>query len=547
MTAILPAGTPSSSCADCLAWGLRGPRRCAACAMFRHVHPGQRECAGCRRVLAVKDGYCRLCWQQAEAESKAAGGLPRGPISALAAHPGGTLSCHQLFFDRMKRRQHRRVPEAPQKQPGSMPPPPAGRPAAGSVQLTLFPVRRDLTRVSPDDYGTGPGSPWLAWALHIAGRLGVSRGWTNRVRTATRQGLAVTLASFTEGDVIRHSEISPPLLERFIGIGHVAEVLAEMGIYDDDRPPALEDWLESKLGALPPAVRRDVTAWAQALRDGTARSGPRSPRTVNQYAASLLPALASWSLRHDHLREVTRDDVLAFTRPLRGQQRNDAIGALRSLFRFCARARLTFRDPTTGLATRGIRDKVVQPLAQSGVDSAVAAVATPAGRLIIALAAVHAARKNEIRGMRLGDVDQAGRRLTIAGLDRPLDDLTCQLLTAWLTERQRRWPATANPHLLINAQTAMSEGPVSSRWASQELRGQEATLERLRMDRQLGEALVSGADPLHLAAVFGIHPTTAMRYAQSARPLLETTAERQDPASVPRTQGSDPSTLDEHP
>jgi hypothetical protein len=37
--------------------------------------------------------------------------------------------------------------------------------------------------------------------------------------------------------------------------------------------------------------------------------------------------------------------------------------------------------------------------------------------------------------------------------------------------------------------------------------GQAATLERLRVDRQLEEALTHGPDPLHLAAVFGIDQT----------------------------------------
>ena len=47
-----------------------------------------------------KDGYCRLCWQQARYEAKLAGGLKRGAVGVLAA--AGTLECHQLFFDRMK-------------------------------------------------------------------------------------------------------------------------------------------------------------------------------------------------------------------------------------------------------------------------------------------------------------------------------------------------------------------------------------------------------------------------------------------------------------
>ena len=42
-------------------------------------------------------------------------------------------------------------------------------------------------------------------------------------------------------------------------------------------------------------------------------------------------------------------------------------------------------------------------------------------------------------------------------------------------------PATANPHLIINKQTAMEKDPVSGVWINRELRGQAATLERLRV------------------------------------------------------------------
>lgn len=44
----------------------------------------------------------------------------------------------------------------------------------------------------------------------------------------------------------------------------------------------------------------------------------------------------------------------------------------------------------------------------------------------------------------------------------------------------------------------------------------------------LEEALTHGPDPLHLAAVFGLAQKTAIRYAASARQLLDTDAEQQD-------------------
>ncbi|MFD7017570.1 hypothetical protein [Streptomyces sp. NPDC059928] len=117
-------------------------------------------------------------------------------------------------------------------------------------------------------------------------------------------------------------------------------------------------------------------------------------------------------------------------------------------------------------------------------------------------------------------------RLTIAGRVRPLDDLTLKLLLDWLEHRRNRWPNTANLHLLINNQTATKTSRASNHWISAALRGQDATPERLRVDRQLEEALTHGPDPLHLAEVFGLDEKTAMRYADSARALLRQAAEQ---------------------
>ena len=75
----------------------------------------------------------------------------------------------------------------------------------------------------------------------------------------------------------------------------------------------------------------------------------------------------------------------------------------------------------------------------------------------------------------------------------------------------------------------MEIGPVSKVWATEAFRGLTATLERLRVDRQLGEALVHGPDPLHLATVFGVSEKTAIRYAAAARQLLTTSIEQSHP------------------
>ena len=101
-----------------------------------------------------------------------------------------------------------------------------------------------------------------------------------------------------------------------------------------------------------------------------------------------------------------------------------------------------------------------------------------------------------------------------------MGELTRRVLREWLEYRQRRWPHTANPHLLISKESALRHGPVSTAYLTS-LRGLPATLERLRIDCQLTEAIATGFDPLHLAEVFGISEQTAIRYAINARQLAE--------------------------
>jgi hypothetical protein len=136
-----------------------------------------------------------------------------------------------------------------------------------------------------------------------------------------------------------------------------------------------------------------------------------------------------------------------------------------------------------------------QPLGQDDVDQAAEAAATPSARPVLVVAAVHAARTGAIRAAQLDDVDMGNRRLIIAGRVRPIDEFTHQILLDWLGYRRTRWPDTATPHLLINQHSAMGTGPVSTIYfAKNKLRGQAATPERLRVDRQLEEALAHGRD-----------------------------------------------------
>lgn len=84
-----------------------------------------------------------------------------------------------------------------------------------------------------------------------------------------------------------------------------------------------------------------------------------------------------------------------------------------------------------------------------------------------ALVAFHALRSGQLAALELTDVRDG--RLHLDGRIIPLAGPVRERLAAWLDERARRWPATANPHLFINWYTAIRETPVSSPWISQTL------------------------------------------------------------------------------
>ena len=346
------------------------------------------------------------------------------------------------------------------------------------------------------------------------------------MRFGVRRALIIALSRHEPGGTVRYSEIIPVQQALGISAGRVAEVLQEMGVLDDDRRPSFESWLDRKLDGLVPAIRADVEGWLRTMRDGGPRSRPRDIASVWNHMNQLRPALLGWSGRYGHLREVTRDDVLAVLGDLHGSRRANVLVALRSLFAFCKKNGTIFRNPAQGIRVGQHPYGIIQPLRQDEVDQAAEAAATPAARLVLVLAAMHAARRKAIRELLLDDVDLGNRRLTIGGRVRPIDELTRQILLEWLSYRNARWPCTANRHLLINQMSANGTGPVSTIYfAKTALRGQAATLERLRVDRQLQEALARGPDPLHLATMFGLDPKTAIRYAENARQLLITAAE----------------------
>ncbi|WP_333772260.1 hypothetical protein [Streptomyces sp. IBSBF 3136] len=111
------------------------------------------------------------------------------------------------------------------------------------------------------------------------------------------RALVIVLSGFREGEPIRYSELFPALRVRGLPVVRTAEVLDHLGLFTDDRAPAIDRWLERKLDGMPPGVHRAVDAWIRTLLDSGPRSEPRSRHTAWAYLGEIQPVLLEWSSR----------------------------------------------------------------------------------------------------------------------------------------------------------------------------------------------------------------------------------------------------------
>jgi len=160
------------------------------------------------------------------------------------------------------------------------------------------------------------------------------------------RALVILLSSHSGGEVIRYSELFPVLRRYGLTVGRTVEVLDHLGLFQDDRTPRFESYLDRVLADLAAGIRRDVEHWLRALHDGGPRSRGRDIATIQGYVRSVRPVLLAWSTRYDHLREVTRDDIVMSIGCLTGSKHHHTLTALRSLFRHCSTIGTIFRNPT---------------------------------------------------------------------------------------------------------------------------------------------------------------------------------------------------------
>ncbi|MGW4720646.1 integrase [Nocardia sp. NPDC004260] len=322
-------------------------------------------------------------------------------------------------------------------------------------------------------------------------------------------------------------------------------MLDDLGLLDDDTTPAIRAWIDRNVGELTPGFAEPVRRWLFVLLDGDNRAKPRSQATLYAYFGQVRPLLTQWMSQYGHLREVTKTDIYAALAPLRGYRRNNTVCALRSLFGFAKKRGLTSSNPATGLKGRPV-DPALVPMTDDEIRLIEQLAAEPAHRLAVALAAEHAARTSVIRNLTLDDLDIPNRRITLDGHHQRMGELTYRASTTWLDHRRGAWPRTPNRHVLVNAKTVLGTGPVSGPFVRFSLGRNGFSIDRIRADRILHEALTAGPDPLYLSLVFnsttsprcGIRPspsTYSATRSNSRRAMEpnETARLRPEPTAVP--------------
>ncbi len=347
-------------------------------------------------------------------------------------------------------------------------------------------------------------------------RIGQRHGWSQDVQDHVRSTLQSLIATQpSDARIYPASAVQRLAAGPHHSAARTLELLADLQLLAEDRPGPDDIWAGKRLARLPPGIRQDVQPWLDQIRLGDARHRPKAAGTWRAYCTEIMPVLLAWAPHHDTLRDITRDDIItALTkpRPHGGDNHTRAI-ALRSLFRFLKARKRIFANPASRLpANVGRHRNPTLPVPADAHDLAPEAM-RPDEWLVTVFVRHHALPGTTIAGLALDDIDLDRRTFTIAGGRRPLDQLTKDAITSYLTYRSGRWPLTANRHLLLSRLSALQDGPVSAWWISERLARWKSTMTELRQDRILEEAAASGTrDPMHIATMFGLHPNTAQRY-----------------------------------
>jgi hypothetical protein len=320
----------------------------------------------------------------------------------------------------------------------------------------------------------------------------------------------------TPGAPIRHSDVA--LLSK---IKHsaavVADVLAEAGMLDDDRTPAIERWFPIQIADLPEPMQHELGVWFTVMRNGShtpPRRRSRGDSTIMGQLGYALPALRQWAKTHPSLREIGRDDVLAVLPP-GGQRRASMLTGLRSIFRVLKGRKLVFVNPAARISGPTLDKPLPPPVDLTALRKALDS-ANPTEALITSLLAFHAVRLRQLAAIRLTDIRDG--RLHIGDQTVLLADSVRQRLAAYLEYRNQRWPNSINPYLFLHVRNAGTVRHVTLWWIRHQLVMPGMLI---RQDRIVDEAHATGGDIRALCDLFGLSIAGAYRYTNALDQIVD--------------------------
>lgn len=495
------------SCKGCLAWGVypRYDWTCWSCRIWRRFYP-EGICPYCGRTSRISEsGCCRLCYEQARLRQE-----PGKAINLAEANKHG----QQLFFANLV---YQRT-LAPRAEPT-----PTWKKRLrnyqafqadtgfhdGWVQDALFDADPDpaavLARAVLQD------SDLTRYCAAIVNDHAARYGWSTRQRLSVIHSLRVlqTVRPTPEAK-IRASEV--------VGLRHYGgtttstiEVLAEAGLLIQDIPTRLETFFASKTDGLPPLMVEHLTIWMHIQLAGSLaapRQAPRDPITIQNYLRAIAPFAKAWAeAGHQSFAEITRDQIVTGLDTIPGRPiRSIAYLGLKSLFTTLKARQLVFANPTRSIRAVTPQTNIPLPLDTALVRRELDSP-NPAVALAVALVGFHALTNKQLRALKLTDIVDG--RLSLGDRDIPLAGPVRTRLATWLDYRNKTWPATANPYLIINRKTAPRIMPVSATypWSHSDLRSHQ-----LREDRILNEIHATGGDVRRISDLFGLTISGTTRY-----------------------------------
>jgi hypothetical protein len=519
---------PIGQCPVCLGWGEKRQQTvCAACAKWRRAFPERHACRRCGHTNHVsRDGLCRPYLQILRTDDPewVFNPAPGRPVQLGFLLPGVRLP-RAVPLLLPANRKNKLLQETlddinPTKEKWQwlarcQPERPVSPHLIDPAQTVLFEARRDWSCLTVGSLDQLPAlTPEAAVVVEEFRQRGRDLGWDKAARNAGAKTLRILLAWVGTAAPIHEADIRALIGRPGTAIRRVLQFLDERGVVIPDparQGTAVQRTIQRRIQALPETIADELHRWVTVVRGEGRREHRELPfSTIRSYLNCFYPVLVAWADRITSLREITHDDVQAALDERPGIGARNLLPALRSLFWALKQERIIFRDPTRGITLSAVR-RLPVPIPTDQLRGLIDRADGPMAKLIVALIAIHGLGKKETTLLLTGDLDLSDGRLLVRRPTRRhivyLDELTHALAIDWLHERHRRWPRTANPHLLVTAQTAAdtTNPPIAPTGMDAIFNKLGLSPSRLRQDRILDEATHT-ADPVHLCASSGSPP-----------------------------------------